>query len=120
MGAVARLHVGELHHGLGEIDHDPDIRRIAAARGQSTQAAAALHDEAEAVQPFAFRRGANRAAIVAVDAVAGPGAAAVARAPQLDFGDASRADRVNLVLQVERARADHSRPLAWRQDRTDR
>ena len=98
--------------GLRQIDADPDVGHVAGGRRSAAQAAAALHHDAKAINAFAVDAHRHRAAIVGVDAEDRPGAAAVARAPQLDLADAGGADRIDFIFQLERSRVDHPRPFA--------
>src|SRR5262249_45444137 len=88
----------DLHDRLRDVHLDPDLRRIADARGRIAQAHAALGDERETVAPFVGHLEFKRRLGVLLRAFHLP-AAAVKRHPQLDDGNTGFADVLQVVIE---------------------
>src|SRR5262249_34094408 len=100
--AVGDGAVGQLHAGRRLVAPEPQLRLVAGRRGGRGDAEAVLADQAEAVFPLlgdvdAQRPGRRRLVAVALPVLA------VARRPQLDAGDARRADVGDVVVQLDAA-----------------
>src|SRR5581483_10310506 len=116
--AAADVYLFQPHLRLGQIDLDPDLRRIVNLWSLSAEADAAQHHEREAIDAFAMdlhriSRGTGGGLVVEGFFVVLLPAAAVLRRPELDARDAGLAGFLDLVIELERRAVDEASRGIW-------
>ena len=107
--------VAQLHHRLGEIDLDPELRPVAGLRRAIAQADAAFRHERDAVNAFVIDLEGEFLRLLGIERVFHferkfgqlvPRPAFVERVPQFDRGDAGGADVFEVVAEGDLLGAD--------------
>ena len=94
-----------------EVDRHVEFGLVARLRWNRAGGVGTIDQNAKTKLACAGNGHANRRAVVGVDREAAPRLAVVGRAPEFHFRDAPRADRLQVVLDVERPSVDDPRRL---------